>query len=114
MTISSVRAAGFDDQPFGEAGFGDRRGGFARADVDAAHHPAAAGRELMLAGHALEPPGEHLAAPLHIVLEGVGGPEVAQRRRRGDERMVVAAEGAVVLAGAPHVEFGAEQGQRKR
>src|SRR3546814_7004817 len=38
---------------------------------------------------------------------------MAQRGGRGDEGVVVAAEGAVVLARRPSVEFGAEQGQRE-
>src|SRR3546814_11949932 len=48
-----------------------------------------------------------------LLRERFVAPEIAQRGGRGDEGVVVAAEGAVVLARRPSVEFGAEQGQRE-
>src|SRR3546814_3776589 len=54
-----------------------------------------------------------LAAARDVRRERFVAPEMAQRGGRGDEGVVVAAEGAVVLARRPSVEFGAEQGQRE-
>ena len=109
-----MRAAGFDDEPLREAGGGDGFGNFARSDVDAAHHAAAAGRKAMFGGHRVQPPLQQRAATGDVLLEGVVAPEMAQRGRGGHEGVIIAAEGAVMFARGPLVEFRTEQGQRER
>lgn len=104
-----MRAAGLDDQPRIETGGGHRVGKLARSDIDAAHHAATAGLEAMLGGHRIEPRREQVAAPRDIRREGPVAPEMTQRGGGGDEGVVVAAKGAVMLARRPLVEFGPEQ-----
>src|SRR5690606_39202171 len=106
-------AAGFDDQALGEAVRGYGRRGLAGADVDPAHHSAPANGEAMLLRHARKPVLQQFAATGDVILERVVRPEVVQGGRGGDEGMIVAAEGAVVFAGRPHIEFGAEQREGK-
>src|SRR3546814_9953129 len=67
----------------------------------------------MVGGDAGEPRLEQVAAPFDIALEIAGAPEMLERGGCGDEGVVVAAEGAIMLARRPLVEFGAQQGQRK-
>ncbi len=63
----------------------------------------------MAADDALHAVGDALALGLHAVGELVVLPEVLDGCGSSDERMVVAAEGAVVLARLPLVQLGAQQ-----
>src|SRR3546814_13884798 len=66
-------------------------------------HAATLGGVAVLAGDAVEALAQMRSLVAHDLAEAVVAPELLQRHAGGDEGMVVAAEGAVVLAGRPAV-----------
>ncbi len=90
----------------------DGGGGVAIRAADADHHSAAfdeQGVRAIAADDLVHAVGDALALGAHAQSEFVVLPEVLQRRGRGDEGVVVAAEGAVVLARLPLIQLTAQQ-----
>src|SRR3546814_384902 len=96
------------------SGLADGRRGLALADLDAAEHAATLGGVAVLAGDAVEALAQMRSLVAHDLAEAVVAPELLQRHAGGDEGMVVAAEGAVVLAGRPDVVLRLQQHHGER
>src|SRR5690606_35402622 len=112
----AVVAAGLDDQAVFE-GFGaDGGGGFTVRAADADHHAAALDEQgigTMTADDLLHALADQRAFGLDAVGEFAAGPEVFQSGGGGDEGVVVAAEGAVVLTRLPLVQLAAHDDYRE-
>src|SRR5690606_17712756 len=111
-----VGAARLDHEAPVEAAGADPRGDLAVGHLDTPHHAASldAQRDAGARDDLAHATAQDLALALDLPLEAIVAPEQLERAGRGDERMVVAAESAVVLARRPLVEAGADEGQRKR
>src|SRR5690606_37823831 len=110
-----VGAAGLDHQALVEAAGAHARGGLAVDHLDAAHHaaPLDPQRDAGAGDDLGEPSAQDLGLALDLALEGVVAPEELEGPGGGDEGVVVAAEGAVVLARRPLVEARANERHRE-
>src|SRR5690554_393335 len=112
----AFRAAGFNDQAMLEALGGDGIGQLTVFAFQATHHAAPFGAEHaggVFAGDTLQVLGQHFALVPDFLGKAVVLPEGFQGGPCRDKGVVVAAEGAVVLARFPDIQFLAEQGQGK-
>ena len=109
-----MRAAGFDDQPVGEASRGNGSRDFARAYVNASHHAPAPGGEVVLTSHSPETGVQQLSSARYVGLKSVGCPEMSQSGCRRNERVVVSTKCAVVLTRGPHIQVRSYERKRER
>src|SRR5690606_15754795 len=113
----AARAAGFDNKAGGEADAAHRIGERAAFHFDALHHaaPLDALDDAGLGRDRAEPLAETRRLARRFGLELSVLPVEFERACRGDEGVVVAAEGAVVLARLPTivVRLDERQGERK-
>ena len=107
-----VRSAGLDDQSLLESPSGDIAGQLPADAVEPLEHAAPERGKVtftVLIGDGLQPLRDIIALALHLLGKPVLGPVVINGCRSGDKGQVVAAEGSVVFARAPLVQFGLEQ-----
>src|SRR5690606_2126954 len=113
----AVGTAGFDHQAVLEGVAANGGGDVAIRAADADHHAAAFDEQrvgAIAAYDLVHAVGDALALGAHALGEAVVLPEMLQRRSGGDEGVVVAAEGAVVLARLPLVQLLAQQHHGER